>query len=411
MPAHPILALHDPPSLDLPVPQLGVCVKCQSTLDTSGPIAAPGVGTFVCSACRELLLLSSPRDPSDAREVRFDINLALVRLPSHDNPPSTRPIPDLDDSMLLGDVVNQRVSDHSRTSSDASSKPSTPLRKPALSCITTTSVSSVAPLSHSLVHHVTSTTASTVVIDSRRQNGKCMVPDPLIDITRLRIRTSSHYCLYPGATFVGTQKSGRSSYDVTVTVVDVDFASSFLCGYLRIRGLTDDWPELTTYFDAEIIGNRYGFLTQNWGASENDDMIHWSRFPAFKQIRPELREPMLTMTDRDRGAVFMRWKERFLVPDHRVQDISGASFAGEQVRAKMHDPGRNRFELQAFTMFASISILLPITRLFRRHLVRARMIQQVSTHYLHLLDELCGTQVVEGAAHLQFLRSASPSPP
>ncbi|KAF8623455.1 hypothetical protein AX15_006241 [Amanita polypyramis BW_CC] len=328
MPAHPILALHDPPSLDLPVPQLGVCVKCQSTLDTSGPIAAPGVGTFVCSACRELLLLSSPRDPSDAREVRFDINLALVRLPSHDNPPSTRPIPDLDDSMLLGDVVNQRVSDHSRTSSDASSKPSTPLRKPALSCITTTSVSSVAPLSHSLVHHVTSTTASTVVIDSRRQNGKCMVPDPLIDITRLRIRTSSHYCLYPGATFVGTQKSGRSSYDVTVTVVDVDFASSFLCGYLRIRGLTDDWPELTTYFDAEIIGNRYGFLTQNWGASENDDMIHWSRFPAFKQIRPELREPMLTMTDRDRGAVFMRWKERFLVPDHRVQDISGASFAG-----------------------------------------------------------------------------------
>jgi glucose-induced degradation protein 4 len=28
------------------------------------------------------------------------------------------------------------------------------------------------------------------------------------------------------------------------------------------------------------------------------------------------------------GAVFMRWKERFLVPDHRVQDINGASFAG-----------------------------------------------------------------------------------
>jgi len=24
----------------------------------------------------------------------------------------------------------------------------------------------------------------------------------------------------------------------------------------------------------------------------------------------------------------MRWKERFLVPDHRVQDINGASFAG-----------------------------------------------------------------------------------
>lgn len=101
-----------------------------------------------------------------------------------------------------------------------------------------------------------------------------------------------------------------------------------MCGYLRIRGLTDDWPELTTFFDAEIIGNRYGFLTQNWGASEQDDMVHWSRFQAFKHVKHELKQPLLTMADRERGAVFMRWKERFLVPDHRVHDISGASFAG-----------------------------------------------------------------------------------
>ena len=110
---------------------------------------------------------------------------------------------------------------------------------------------------------------------------------------------------------------------------DVDFSSSHLCGYLRIRGLTDDWPELTTYFDAEIIGSRYGFLTRNWGASEQEDMVHWGRFPAFRHVRQELRKPHLTMSDADRGAVFMRWKEKFLVPDHRVQDINGASFAGE----------------------------------------------------------------------------------
>ncbi|KAJ7510007.1 vacuolar import and degradation protein-domain-containing protein [Mycena galericulata] len=152
--------------------------------------------------------------------------------------------------------------------------------------------------------------------------------DPLADITRLRVRTQTHHCLYPGATFQGTQKSGRNSYDVTVTIVDVDFPSSFLCGYLRIRGLTDDWPELTTYFDAEIIGPRYGFLTQNWGATEQADTVHWARFPAFRHVKSELKKPHLTMPDRDRGAVFMRWKERFLVPDHRVQDINGASFAG-----------------------------------------------------------------------------------
>ena len=109
----------------------------------------------------------------------------------------------------------------------------------------------------------------------------------------------------------------------------MNFASSTLCGYLRIRGLTDDWPELTTYFDAEIIGSRYGFLTQNWGATQHEDMVHWSRFPAFKHIRHEAKRPHMTIDGQDRGAVFMRWKERFLVPDHRVQDINGASFAGK----------------------------------------------------------------------------------
>ncbi|EGN93319.1 hypothetical protein SERLA73DRAFT_64429 [Serpula lacrymans var. lacrymans S7.3] len=153
-------------------------------------------------------------------------------------------------------------------------------------------------------------------------------PDPLVDITHIRVRSKGHHCLYPGASFQGTQKSGRNSYDVNVTIVDVNFSSSFLCGYLRIRGLTDDWPELTTYFDAEIIGNRYGFLTQNWGANEQEDMVHWQRFPAFRHVKSDLKKPHLTMADRDRGAVFMRWKERFLVPDHRVQDINGASFAG-----------------------------------------------------------------------------------
>jgi hypothetical protein len=44
-------------------------------------------------------------------------------------------------------------------------------------------------------------------------------PDPLSDVTRIRMRTRANRCLYPGATFQGTQKSGRNSYDVTVTIV------------------------------------------------------------------------------------------------------------------------------------------------------------------------------------------------
>jgi len=30
----------------------------------------------------------------------------------------------------------------------------------------------------------------------------------------------------------------------------------------------------------------------------------------------------------ERDTIFMRWKEHFLVPDHRVTSISGASFEG-----------------------------------------------------------------------------------
>lgn len=44
-------------------------------------------------------------------------------------------------------------------------------------------------------------------------------PDPLVDITRLRVPSQGHHCLYPGAIFKGTQKSGRNSYDVSVTIV------------------------------------------------------------------------------------------------------------------------------------------------------------------------------------------------
>jgi glucose-induced degradation protein 4 len=59
-------------------------------------------------------------------------------------------------------------------------------------------------------------------------------------------------------------------------------------------------------------------------------MVHWARFPAFRHVKNKLKAPHLTM-DGYPGAVFMRWKERFLVPDHRVQDINGASFAGSSL--------------------------------------------------------------------------------
>jgi glucose-induced degradation protein 4 len=97
-------------------------------------------------------------------------------------------------------------------------------------------------------------------------------------------------------------------------------------------GLTQDNPTLTTYFEGEIIGSKYGFITkhESWGVKERTDLDHWSKFSAFKQYKPQVRKgapcPISNLGQREN--IFMRWKEHFLVPDHRVRDILGASFEG-----------------------------------------------------------------------------------
>jgi hypothetical protein len=96
-------------------------------------------------------------------------------------------------------------------------------------------------------------------------------------------------------------------------------------------GLTEDHPSLTTYFEGEIIGNKYTFITQHpeWGSNEKVDRQHWARFPAYKPLSKHSSRPELVTKDwTQREHLFMRWKEYFLVPDHRVRTINGASFEG-----------------------------------------------------------------------------------
>ncbi|KAK0451019.1 vacuolar import and degradation protein-domain-containing protein [Armillaria borealis] len=277
--------------------QAKVCSSCHRPVDPASHLFLLAADAIVCAACGPI-----HGAQTDPRTTCIDVDSAYLRLgrstydqePSDTQRPAPPPPPSFASKLLS-------LSVHTPTTTVSSSQP----------------LQSHAP-------------AVPVANSNRRHTALVSLsPNPLTDITRLRVRTQAHHCLYPGASFQGTQKSGRNSYDVTVTIVDVDFSSSFLCGYLCIRGLTEDYPELTTYFDAEVIGSRYGFRTQNWGANEADDMVHWSRFPAFRHVKHDLKRPHYTIPDRDRGAVFMRWKERFLVPDHRVQDINGASFAGK----------------------------------------------------------------------------------
>ena len=51
--------------------------------------------------------------------------------------------------------------------------------------------------------------------------------------------------------------------------------TSYLCGYLKIKGLTEEYPTLTTFFDGEIISEKHPFLTRKWDADEEVDRKHW----------------------------------------------------------------------------------------------------------------------------------------
>ncbi|RKO99172.1 hypothetical protein CXG81DRAFT_7486, partial [Caulochytrium protostelioides] len=108
----------------------------------------------------------------------------------------------------------------------------------------------------------------------------------------------------------------------------VDLAASALCGYLHIKGLTDDWPLLCTFFEAEIIGPDHAFLTRKWEADARIDRQHWTRFTAFKPFAPLFNQDGFAYDYANNDHIFMRWKEQFLVPDHSITSISGASFAG-----------------------------------------------------------------------------------
>lgn len=58
----------------------------------------------------------------------------------------------------------------------------------------------------------------------------------------------------------------------------MDLEASYLCGYLKIDDLTKDFPTMTTFFDGEIISERYPFLTRKWEADEEVDKKHWVWF-------------------------------------------------------------------------------------------------------------------------------------
>jgi hypothetical protein len=59
----------------------------------------------------------------------------------------------------------------------------------------------------------------------------------------------------------------------------------------------------------------------------NIDLQHWAKFESFGSIKEPFKDGFVYDFENE-DHVYMRWKEHFLVPDHKIKSISGASFAG-----------------------------------------------------------------------------------
>lgn len=164
--------------------------------------------------------------------------------------------------------------------------------------------------------------------------------------------------LYNGSQFKGVQASINQNYNVKVDIKSVDLCQDYLCGYLTIDGLTETFPTLTTFFEGEVIGRRYKFRTGGrWKSSARIDYRHWIKFDAFKNLLEvdniKTEDNLFNEDNIDLDSIcplpllqspglFMRWKELFLIPDHRIEKIEGASYDGFYYM--YYDRMKNSFE-------------------------------------------------------------------
>ncbi|KAH7583433.1 uncharacterized protein HLK63_K12001 [Nakaseomyces glabratus] len=198
-------------------------------------------------------------------------------------------------------------------------------------------------------------------------------------VTPTHKNTTQTNFLRPRLEFSGYQLSGYKRYQVNVSLKTVDLptvesgnttTTPHITGYLTIKGLTSQHPEITTFFEAYAVEhNELGFLSSQWPEENNyepyksddqTDLEHWLNFPAFRELfiaqhanlvkedeeaTPDFkkkRQSINTLAElfmenqtQNEGRnylndryIFMRWKEKFLVPDAFVENVDGASYDG-----------------------------------------------------------------------------------
>ncbi|EGV66456.1 hypothetical protein CANTEDRAFT_91622 [Yamadazyma tenuis ATCC 10573] len=136
-------------------------------------------------------------------------------------------------------------------------------------------------------------------------NSDSSVPTPLRSFDILSFNNSRYETprffndyLSPNSKFSGMQQSSKNKHKIEVEFKHVDLTNSLVVGFLKIQGLSDEHPEITTCFKGEIINNplktrydkslakNYSFLTENsqWGSSFTNDLDHWKRLSNYYNL-------------------------------------------------------------------------------------------------------------------------------
>ena len=176
-------------------PQAKLCAYCHATL-VDPSTAAFHDNQVICAICRERSPhLTTRESPSHRQRSHETLNVSNTRrVPD--------PIPAYDTTPPEPQYVSLTK------------------KQPNFPCSTIASV--VSAHRRQVPQYATSYESNDIPLNNRSQQRSTIAapyPNPLADITRLRIRSVAHQCLYAGAVFQGTQKSGRNSYDVHVTIV------------------------------------------------------------------------------------------------------------------------------------------------------------------------------------------------
>ncbi|CEP60056.1 GID4/VID24 family protein LALA0_S01e02036g [Lachancea lanzarotensis] len=156
--------------------------------------------------------------------------------------------------------------------------------------------------------------------------------------------------LKPRKQYSGFQISGYKKNHVHVVLQTVDLPVQgcesscipHLTGFFTIKGLTEHQPEITTFFEGFAATSNCGFLSADMPSELKDlmakdsiDMEHWLNFPSFKEMCRD-EKTLSSIADGtyvhseylEKRYIYMRWKERFLVPDAELDSVEGASYEG-----------------------------------------------------------------------------------